>query len=141
MTQGGCHVREVLNMPALLKALQARSPPAPPGPVRRCSAPRPAARRRRQGGGAGGQGRFPAREVALFDSLGVPLAEQVRIFAGARAVVGAHGAGLANAAFAPPGGAVLELLPQMLQRASVATIFWHGSRRAAAPPSRPAGGA
>ncbi|KAJ1486372.1 hypothetical protein T484DRAFT_2337873 [Baffinella frigidus] len=70
---------------------------------------------------------FPAREISTFDSLGLTLLQQVRLFAGAEAVVGAHGAGLSNAAMCAPGGVVLELLPQMLQRASVVSIFWHGN--------------
>ena len=37
------------------------------------------------------------------------LAEQVRVFSEARMICGPHGAGLANAAFMPTGGAVLEL--------------------------------
>ena len=37
------------------------------------------------------------------------LAEQVRIFSGARVVLGAHGAGLSNLLFCPPGAKLLEL--------------------------------
>ena len=39
------------------------------------------------------------------------VADQVRFFAEAECVVGAHGAGLTNLAFAPPGAAVVELFP------------------------------
>jgi capsular polysaccharide biosynthesis protein len=39
----------------------------------------------------------------------LPLADQVRLFSEARMICGPHGAGFANAAFMPPGGAVLEL--------------------------------
>jgi hypothetical protein len=39
------------------------------------------------------------------------LAEQVRLFRGARLVIGPHGAGLANVVFAQPGGVLYELLP------------------------------
>ncbi len=59
-------------------------------------------------------------EAALLGALG-PLgfemvdpgamtpSEQVRLFAEAECVVGPHGAGLTNLAFAPPGTAVVEL--------------------------------
>jgi len=61
-------------------------------------------------------------EDALVDALAglgvVPvllsaltLAEQVRLFGGARLVVGPHGAGLANVVFARPGAVLYELLP------------------------------
>ncbi len=41
----------------------------------------------------------------------LPVAEQIRLFAEAQCVVGAHGAGLTNIAFCPPGAAVVELFP------------------------------
>ena len=47
-------------------------------------------------------------EPVLMD--GLALAEQAGIFAGAEAVVGVHGAALANLAFCAPGTRVLELL-------------------------------
>lgn len=68
---------------------------------------------------------FSNLRVRVFDSAGMPVREQILLFSHAVAVVGAHGAGLTNAIFAPPGGVVLELLPEMLQRASVHMIFWH----------------
>jgi len=40
------------------------------------------------------------------------LSEQIRIFGQARIVVGPHGAGLANVAFAAPGAKVIEFLPR-----------------------------
>ena len=69
---------------------------------------------------------FPQLQVRLFDSASMPiLRDQIKLFSQAVAVVGAHGAGLTNAIFAPRGAVVLELLPQLLQRASVTMIFWH----------------
>jgi len=68
---------------------------------------------------------FSNLRVRVFDSAGMPVREQILLFSRAVAVVGAHGAGLSNVIFAPPGGVVLELLPEMLQRASVHMIFWH----------------
>jgi capsular polysaccharide biosynthesis protein len=38
-----------------------------------------------------------------------PVTEQIRAFSGARVIVGAHGAGLTNLIFAPPGAFVLEI--------------------------------
>ena len=38
-----------------------------------------------------------------------PVTEQIRVFSRARAIVGAHGAGLTNLIFAPPGAFVLEI--------------------------------
>ncbi len=40
----------------------------------------------------------------------MPLADQIAAFAGAGIVVGAHGAGLANMVFAPPGARIVELM-------------------------------
>jgi len=40
----------------------------------------------------------------------MPFAEQVRLFAESSVVVSMHGAGLANVAFMPEGGVVIELL-------------------------------
>ncbi len=40
---------------------------------------------------------------------GMPVAEQVQLFAGARRVIGPHGAGLTNLVFCRPGARVLEL--------------------------------
>ena len=71
------------------------------------------------------QREFPQLKVRVFDSAGMSVRDQILMFSRAVAVVGAHGAGLTNAIFAPPGGVVLELLPEMLQRASVHMIFWH----------------
>jgi hypothetical protein len=53
-------------------------------------------------------GRHGFRVVALE---GMSLAEQVGLFAGARMVVAPHGAGLANLAYMPGGGSLLEILP------------------------------
>jgi hypothetical protein len=68
---------------------------------------------------------FPQLHVQVFDSDGMSIRDQVLLFSRAVAVIGAHGAGLTNAIFAPRGGAVLELMPEILQRASVNMIFWH----------------
>jgi hypothetical protein len=45
------------------------------------------------------------------DPGALPLAEQIRLFAGAEAIVAPHGAALANLAFARPGTRVVELFP------------------------------
>jgi hypothetical protein len=42
---------------------------------------------------------------------GMGLAEQVRLFHGARLVIGPHGAGMANVVFCAPGAVMYELLP------------------------------
>jgi capsular polysaccharide biosynthesis protein len=49
--------------------------------------------------------------IELVDPGALPVAEQIRCFAEAELVVGAHGAGLTNVAFCPPGAAVVELFP------------------------------
>jgi capsular polysaccharide biosynthesis protein len=51
----------------------------------------------------------------------MPFAEQVALFAGAEAVAGALGAGLANAAFMAPGGTLVEFAPE--QRQGDAVLF------------------
>ncbi len=65
---------------------------------------------------------------------GLSLAEQIRLFAGAGTVVAPHGAGLANLAYMPAGGRVVEFLPANcatapgssdgLLRPSVTTGWW-----------------
>jgi len=45
----------------------------------------------------------------LLSALG--LDEQIKLFRGARLVIGPHGAGLANVVFSPPGTVLYELLP------------------------------
>lgn len=54
-----------------------------------------------------------AAETLSFD-------QQVELFSQARAIVAPHGAGLANIAFMPPGGAVLEVQPEGLDYAGSA---------------------
>jgi capsular polysaccharide biosynthesis protein len=44
----------------------------------------------------------------------LPFEQQVQLFARARVVVGAHGAGLTNTLWSPPGIDVIELLPEQL---------------------------
>src|ERR1700722_10425621 len=51
---------------------------------------------------------------------GVPLLEQVRLFASAEFVVGAHGAGLSNLLFTPPSARVIEFMPAAQMR----PFFW-----------------
>ncbi len=54
----------------------------------------------------------PALEAHGFEQIHpetLPLAEQIRTFAGARAVLGPHGAGMHNHLFAPAGADVIEL--------------------------------
>ena len=51
-----------------------------------------------------------ARGFVPVELDGMTLPEQVALFAGARRIVGLHGAGLANLLFCRPGAAVLELL-------------------------------
>jgi hypothetical protein len=49
-------------------------------------------------------------DTVLPEELSV--AEQVRCFAGAEAVIGIHGAGMGNVVFSPPGTTVVELAPE-----------------------------
>ena len=51
---------------------------------------------------------------------GMPLVEQVRLFASAQFVVGPHGAGLSNLLFTPPSARVLEFMPDTEMR----PFFW-----------------
>jgi hypothetical protein len=46
---------------------------------------------------------------ATFVAGEAPVTEQIRVFSRARVIVGAHGAGLTNLIFAPPGAFVLEI--------------------------------
>jgi capsular polysaccharide biosynthesis protein len=50
--------------------------------------------------------------------------EQICLFNRAIAVIGAHGAGMANILHTLPGTAVLELLPTHMAQFDVARIFW-----------------
>ena len=50
--------------------------------------------------------------------------EQINLFAGAQAVIGLHGAGMTNIAFAPRGATVIELQPAGLDWART-VLFWN----------------
>lgn len=52
---------------------------------------------------------------ACVDPGGLSLEEQIELFAGARLIVGAHGAALTNVLFAPPGAVLFELYVNVLQ--------------------------
>jgi capsular polysaccharide biosynthesis protein len=51
------------------------------------------------------------REVIDFDATQMGVSDQVALFAGAAAVVGAHGAGLANTVFCNPAATIVEIIP------------------------------
>jgi capsular polysaccharide biosynthesis protein len=53
-----------------------------------------------------------ARGFTIVRAERLPVAEQIALFRGAEVVVGATGAGLANALFAPEGAKVFEILPE-----------------------------
>jgi hypothetical protein len=97
---------------------------------RRIGLPRPAARRKRiylQRPAAGFRRvsneseLLPILEKFNFEihqTLGMPLAEQMKLFSGADCVVSIHGAGLANLLFAPPGAKVLEFMSPLPEYAN-----------------------
>lgn len=60
----------------------------------------------------------------VVDTGRMTVAEQMRLFAGAEAVLALHGAGIANIVFAPPGCTVVELQPPDLDRAR-AVLYWN----------------
>lgn len=60
--------------------------------------------------------RWPTR---LVDPAELDPAEQLRLHAGTRTLIGQHGAGLANMIWMPPGSAVIEVLPPMPDHLSV----------------------
>jgi capsular polysaccharide biosynthesis protein len=59
---------------------------------------------------------FASRGFEILSMRECPLAEQVRLFASARVVAGASGAGLADLVFAPPGTHVITLVSDELLR-------------------------
>jgi capsular polysaccharide biosynthesis protein len=52
-----------------------------------------------------------ARGFAVVQPETMPVADQIRLFRGAEIVLGVFGAGLTNAAFMRPDGALLEIAP------------------------------
>ena len=54
---------------------------------------------------------------------GLSVAEQIALFAQAEAVIGVHGAGLANAVFSPPGTLLIELQPE--RREGIQLLYWN----------------
>jgi hypothetical protein len=60
------------------------------------------------------------RGFSVVDPGAMPVAEQIQAFAEAEWIVGPHGAGLTNLAFASPGASVVELFPPDY----VQTCYW-----------------
>jgi Glycosyltransferase 61 len=54
---------------------------------------------------------------------GLSVSEQIALFAQAEAVIGVHGAGLANAVFSAPGTLLIELQPE--RRESIQLLYWN----------------
>ena len=54
---------------------------------------------------------------------GLSVSEQIALFAKAEAVIGVHGAGLANAVFSPPGTLLIELQPET--REGIHPLYWN----------------
>ena len=63
------------------------------------------------GGGAPSPSTPPPPEVVLFDHRGLSVAEQASLYARAAVVIGVHGAGFANALWAPSGAHIVEIVP------------------------------
>jgi hypothetical protein len=63
--------------------------------------------------------RFPQQKWVIFDKM--PLEHTIRLFQGAKLIIGAHGAGLSNMIFAPRGTPIIELSPANMFNA----CFWH----------------
>jgi capsular polysaccharide biosynthesis protein len=55
------------------------------------------------------EARLEALGFRVVTLSGMSVVEQIRTFSSARVIVGAHGAGLTNLIFAPPGAAVIEI--------------------------------
>ena len=83
---------------------------AMPG-ARRIYVSRQGTRHRRPRNDAEVRERVAARGFAVVQPETMPVAEQIRLFRGAEIVLGIHGSALANAAFMPPGGTLLEIAP------------------------------
>jgi hypothetical protein len=49
--------------------------------------------------------------IQIIDTAGLPFSDQVRMFAGMKAIIGLHGAGLANMTWMPAGGYAVEITP------------------------------
>jgi hypothetical protein len=49
--------------------------------------------------------------IQIIDTAGLPFSDQVRMFAGMKAIIGVHGAGLANMTWMPAGGFAVEITP------------------------------
>lgn len=68
-----------------------------------------------------------AEQVVLFDHRGLSVAEQAALYARAAVVIGVHGAGFANALWAPSGAHIVEIVPidVHLDFQCGLTPFWH----------------
>jgi capsular polysaccharide biosynthesis protein len=54
---------------------------------------------------------------------GLSVSEQIALFAQAEAVIGVHGAGLANSVYSPPGALLIELQPE--RREGLQLLYWN----------------
>ncbi|WP_237213217.1 FkbM family methyltransferase [Falsiroseomonas oryziterrae] len=82
--------------------------------------------------------RLRARGIFIFDAREHGYAAQVRLFAGARVIIGPHGAGLVNMGFAAPGARIGEIFhagEQALYYARLALLCGHPYRAAVVGPS------
>jgi capsular polysaccharide biosynthesis protein len=84
-------------------------PPPPTGERKRLYITRPSSTRRRVANDAAVARLLAGYGFQVCDPGRLSFAQQIEVFAQAEIVVGPHGAGLANAIFMPPGGALIEL--------------------------------
>lgn len=102
-----------VNPPWVVEYLRARLlPAAGPEPRERVYVTRgPGANNRAVRNEAAVRELLAERGFSTVDPGALGVRDQIALFAGARTVVSAHGAALANLAFVPPGCAVVELFP------------------------------
>jgi capsular polysaccharide biosynthesis protein len=115
--------KSIQILPSAARALRSIAA-SPPHPRERLFISRSATRRRRIVNEAEVSQLLQDHGFRSINTEDMTVTQQVDLFSRAEVVLGMHGAGLANAVFAPAGATMIELQPQLLDDARI-VLYWN----------------